>query len=639
MFSDAGFCRWILLLARQGKGMNRYPFWKYLLVALTLVVGLVYALPSLYEPAPAVEVSGTRYAEVTDKTPGEIRSALTDAGIPFGELEILPKNKLRIRLEHAGDQLKTKHLLQQKLGEDYVIALNLVPQTPEWLASLGGSPVNLGLDLRGGVHFLIEVDVDAAVAARLEQNKTEFRSTLREEKIRPRGVKVSGKNSLLIRFRDQDTLDQAEEFMANRFPSFTFNQSKVEGLFELRALLSDQARKEIQDYALQQNLSTLKNRVNELGVAEPLVQRQGANRIVVQMPGVQDAGQAQDIIGKTATLEFRMTDWKNDLNSALNGRVPAESKVYKWRDGRPVLLQKRVMLTGDRVIDAKSTSDENGLPAVSITLDSRGGRLFSRATRDNIGKPMAVVYQEHKIFNRLAEDGTITRIPKKIEEVISVATIRSQLGSRFQITGLDSPQEAHELALFLRAGALSAPIYIVETRTVGPSLGQENIDRGLKSVALGLAMVLLFMLVYYRFFGLVANVALVINLVMVVALLSLSGATLTLPGIAGIVLTVGMAVDANVLIFERIREELRDGKSPAQAIEQGYAGAFSTIIDANVTTLLVAIVLFAIGFGPIKGFAITLALGIMTSMFTAIVVSRAMVNLIYGGRSPKTLSI
>jgi len=512
--------------------------------------------------------------------------------------------------------------------------MNLAPDTPQWLAALGGSPMKLGLDLRGGIHFLMEVDMNSAIAKATEDMVGDFRTALREEKIRYRTVKQVG-DAVTIQFRDQETLDKARFFLRNRNPDLEFNER--DGLI-IRVTFSENRLVQIRDYAVKQNITIIRNRVNQLGVAEPLVQKQGAERIVVQLPGIQDTAKAKEILNATATLEFRMVDQDNDVRDAVNGRIPASSILVNDRSGRPQLLNKRVMLTGNHIIDANSGVDEYGIPQVNISLDSKGGTKMSQGTKDNIGNPMATVFIE---YNATGErDSNDKLIFEKKEEVISIATIQARLGSNFRITGLDSPKEARDLALLLRAGALIAPITIVEERTVGPSLGAENIELGMKAIQGGLLLVLFFMLVYYKAFGIVANIALVANLVMIVGVMSMiPGATLTLPGMAGIVLTVGMAVDANVLIFERIREELREGRSPQQAIHHGYDSAFSTILDANITTFIAGLILFAVGTGPIKGFSITLMIGIATSMFTAIVLTRLIVNLVWGGRRLESLSI
>jgi len=568
----------------------------------------------------------------------EIETTLKQAEIPYKGV-VLEENRLLIRFSEANEQLEARELIQQSLSsDDYIVALNLAPNTPAWLRSLGAEPMNLGLDLRGGVHFLMEVDMNAVLKQTLESYASDIRILMRENTIRYTQVKVEN-DVLIFGFREQADLEAALREIESEYNELTVVINEEANRPTVNITLDETTIRETQNLALQQNITTLRNRINELGVAEPTVQQQGQNRIVVQLPGVQDTAQAKKILGATATLEFRLVDFESDVQDAVNGRVPANSELYYHRDGRPYLLNKRVMLTGEHVINAASTIDgQSGSPAVSVTLDGKGARIFSNITRDNIGNPMSVVFIESKSEIQTI-DGEEVNVRRQIPEIISVATIRDQLGKKFQITGLDSTTEARDLALLLRAGALAAPIDIVEERTVGPSLGQENIDQGFASVMIGFALVLVFMIIWYRLFGAVANLALAANLVLIVALLSMLQATLTMPGIAGIVLTVGMAVDANVLIFERIREELRLGNSPRASIDAGYSKAFSTIADANITTLIAAIVLFGFGTGTIKGFAITLTLGILTSMFTAIVGTRMVINLIYGRKQKPRLSI
>lgn len=617
--------------------MNRYPLWKNLLVLIVLLVAGMYAMPNLFGDDPAVQISAGRSATVDLALVDKAETALKEAGIEYKGVE-LEDEKLLIRLTSSDSQLRAKDVLHQTLVGDYIIALNLASTTPDWLSSLGAEPMNLGLDLRGGVHFLMEVDMDAAVKQALDGYASDLRLSLRDEKIRYKQIKLDG-NDLIVIFRSAADRDLAETLISREMNALLVEAADDNVEPALHMQLTEATVRETKTLALQQNITTLRNRINELGVAEPTVQQQGDNRIVVQLPGVQDTAQAKKILGATATLEFRLVDFEHDVQDALNGRVPANSELYYHRDGRPYLLNKRVMLTGEHVINAQSTLDsQSGSPAVSVTLDGKGARAFSNVTRDNIGNPMAVVFIESKSETRQI-DGESVKVRRQVPEIINVATIRDQLSKKFQITGLDSTTEARDLALLLRAGALAAPIDIVEERTVGPSLGQDNIDQGFASVMIGFAFVLVFMLIWYRVFGFVANLALAANLVFIVALLSMLQATLTLPGIAGIVLTVGMAVDANVLIFERIREELRIGNSPQSSISAGYGKAFSTIADANITTLIAAIVLFGFGTGSIKGFAVTLSLGIITSMFTAIMGTRAVVNLIYGGQHKPKLSI
>ena len=618
--------------------MNRYPLWKNLLVVAVILTAIIYAMPNLFGDDPAVQISAGRLNSVDLQLVNEIESTLKQAEIPYKGV-VLEENRLLIRFSEANEQLEARELIQQKLSsEDYIVALNLAPNTPAWLQSLGAEPMNLGLDLRGGVHFLMEVDMNAVLKQTLESYASDIRILLRDKTIRYTQVNVEN-GVLTFGFREAADRDAAIDEIEREYNELEVAINENAERPTVTINLNEAIVRETQNLALQQNITTLRNRINELGVAEPTVQQQGQDRIVVQLPGVQDTAQAKKILGATATLEFRLVDFESDVQGAVNGRVPANSELYYHRDGRPYLLNKRVMLTGEHVINAASTIDgQSGSPAVSVTLDGKGARIFSNITRDNIGNPMAVVFIESKVETQTI-DGEEVSVRRQIPEIISVATIRDQLGKKFQITGLDSTTEARDLALLLRAGALAAPIDIVEERTVGPSLGQENIDQGFASVMIGFALVLVFMIVWYRLFGAVANLALAANLVLIVALLSMLQATLTMPGIAGIVLTVGMAVDANVLIFERIREELRLGNSPRASIDAGYSKAFSTIADANITTLIAAIVLFGFGTGTIKGFAITLTLGILTSMFTAIVGTRMVINLVYGRKQRPKLSI
>ena len=616
--------------------INQYPAWKYALIAVVLAAGALFALPNLFGEDPAVQVSAVRGAPVDGALRDRLVDRIATAGVTAQRTEIT--DRLLIRFGSAQDQLKAREIIEDALDRRYVVALNLAPATPGWLAGLGALPMYLGLDLRGGVHFLMEVDLAGAVRQAEQRYAGDLRSLLRERKIRQRAITVRSKGGLIVRFNDAGHRDRAYDLVRQRMPELVVESAVNVGDPVLDVQLGESAKREIERFAVQQNVTTLRNRVNELGVAEPVIQRQGENRIVVQLPGVQDTARAKEILGATATLEFRMVH-DESATALASGRTPGTAKLYHERNGAPILLQRSVMLTGEYITDAASGIDQqSGSPAVFITLDGKGARLFSNRTRDKIGRPMAVVYIEHKSFTELV-DGVRERRKEIVEEVINVATIRDQLGKRFQITGLDSTEEARNLALLLRAGALAAPIEIVEERTVGPSLGQANIDQGFRSVVIGFILVLALMAVYYRRFGLVANLALTFNLVLVVAMLSMLQATLTLPGIAGIVLTVGMAVDANVLVFERIREEVRNGNTPQASIHAGYAKAFSTIADANITTLIAAVVLFGFGTGPIKGFAVTLSLGIVTSMFTAIVMTRAVVNLVYGGKRVTALSI
>lgn len=618
--------------------MNRYSSWKYILILIVVVVGIIYALPNLYGSAPALQISASSAAaEVSELTELQVNIALDDANIESVSME-LGDGRLTIKFADEETQLRAKDVLQEALGRSHVIALNLAPNTPNWLRNLGAEPMFLGLDLRGGVHFLMEVDMEAAVKTSEERYVSDIRTLLRENKVRYKTITRNDEGGLLVRYRDAVQKIDGERLIKDNFRDLDVIDTKTEAP-ETRLILNPNVVKETQKNALQQNITTLRKRVNELGVAEPVIQQQGLKRIVVQLPGVQDTARAKEILGATATLEFRLVDDDHSVQDAIDGPVPAGSRLYNNRSGGQILLKKRVMLTGDYIIDAASGIDQqSGGADVSITLDGKGAKAMSNATRDNVGRRMAVVFIETKT-ETVEEDGEMVKKKRKIEEVINAATIREQLGKRFHITGLGSTMEARNLALLLRAGALAAPIEIVEERTVGPSLGKDNIAKGFDSVAIGFILVLIFMAIYYRVYGLFADVALTLNLVLIVSLLSLLQATLTLPGIAGIVLTVGMAVDANVLIFERIREEIRNGNSPQASIHAGYEKAFSTILDANITTLIAALVLFSFGAGPIKGFAVTLSLGIMCSMFTAIMVTRALVNLTYGGRKLDKLRI
>jgi len=616
--------------------MNQYPAWKYLLIIVLLVVGIFYALPNLYGEDPAVQISAARGGEIGDTIQGLVETRLGDAGLASKAVETTDK-RLLIRFNNTEDQLTAADLFKDALGDEYIVALNLAPSTPGWLQAINALPMYLGLDLRGGVHFLMEVDMDAAVQKALERYSSDLRGVLRKAKVRYISIRARD-DALLVKFRNAGDREKGMELIHKEYRDLQLKEvGKDEYIIQIT--LNDAELRDTRKLALQQNITTLRNRVNELGVAEPIIQQQGDSRVVVQLPGVQDTATAKRILGATATLEYRAVDVQNDVEAARNGKIPAGSSLYKHRDGRPYLLKNLIIVTGDQIINARSGFDNNtGSPQVSVTLDGKGARKMLEFTKENVGKPMAVVFIENKSSTRIV-DGEAVVTNRKVEEIISVATIRDVFGRQFQTTGLDSPQEAHELALLLRSGALAAPIRIIEERTVGPSLGAENIEQGFQSVVIGFVLVLIFMALYYKAFGLVADLALALNLVFIVALLSLLQATLTMPGIAGIVLTVGMAVDANVLIFERIREELRNGNTPQASIHAGYAKALSTIADANVTTLIAAIVLFSFGTGPIKGFAVTLSLGIITSMFTSIMGTRAVINLIYGGRKVEKLAI
>ena len=617
--------------------LNQYPMWKNVLIAVVMFFGALYALPNIYSQDPVIEVTGTRNATVSDALQAQLEAALKSNGITPKRVE-LSSDKLQLRFEKPEDQLKAQDVVAKGLSGDFTHAMTLSPDVPTWLSGVGGKPMNLGLDLRGGIHVLIDVDMDAAIEKAMEVQVANLREFMRNEKIRYVTVKSIG-TAVEVRFRSVEDRNAAQVKVANEFRTLVFTDREEGSNAFFSAQVSDAELREVRKSALQQNITTLRNRVNALGVAEPVIQQQGDRRIVVELPGVQDPGKVKDLLSATATLEYRLVvgDLQQARDAEKSGRVPAGSRLYKERDGTPILLKRQFIVTGDQMTSASSGFDQQGgSPAVFVNLDSKGARRMRNVTTENVGKPMAVVFKEKRTIGR---DENGKPIKKWVEEVINVATIREPFGRRFQTTGLDSPAEAHNLALLLKAGALAAPIDIVEERTIGPSLGQDNIDQGFTSVMVGFALVLVFMAFYYRKFGLVANVALAANLVLIVAVLSIIQATLTLPGIAGIVLTVGMAVDANVLIFERIREEMRVGSTPQASIHAGYEKAFLTIMDANITTLIAAIVLFSVGSGPVRGFAVTLAIGIVTSMFTAIVGTRAIVNLMHGRKRLKTLSI
>ncbi|ARM84456.1 MULTISPECIES: protein translocase subunit SecD [Marinobacter] len=616
--------------------LNKYPLWKNLVIVIALVIGFVYALPNVFPDDFAVQITGARSStEVDQRILDRAVDALEAKGIQVKESELQERDAL-IRLNDAESQLRARPVVQEALGRDYLVALNMAPSTPGWLESLGAGPMKLGLDLRGGVHFLLEVDMETAVDQRLEAMSGQIKRELREERVRYRGGDVEGNRSIVLSFRDESSRSEAFDLIRDQYNQFLLDEQTEEGEYLLVLSMSEAEVKSIQDYALEQNLTTIRNRVNELGVAEPLVQRQGADRIIVELPGVQDTAAAKRVLGATANLEFRL-EARQDASSA-------DIETFPFRDNpnREARLEREVIVTGDNVSNAQQAFDENGQPQVNITMDSVGGDLMNRATRNAIGRRMAVLFIEYRTeTEEVVVDGETRTVDNRVVEkgIISLATIQSALGSSFRITGLDSIPEAAELALLLRAGSLAAPMYFVQERTIGPSLGQKNIDAGMMSVLLGFVLVLCYMVVYYRGFGVIANIALTLNLMLLIACMSILSATLTLPGIAGIVLTVGMAVDANVLIFERIKEELKSGIPPQSAINSGYSRAFVSIFDANITTLLVAVILFAMGSGPVKGFAVTLSIGILTSMFSGLMVSRSIVNLVYGGRQVEKLSI
>ena len=607
--------------------LNKFPLWKNLMILLIVAFGFIYASPNLFPPDPAIQLSGQSGAMVIDQLVlDQVEKSLDEAGIEYfaGEAD---GESLLVRLQDIKMQLRAKEIIQAEMGGNYIVALNLAPTTPDWLSSLGGVPMKLGLDLSGGVHFLLEVDLDSALAVRLEGDLQDIKATLREDRIRYRSFELVG-NQIIGQFRDAEQIEKATALIRSNYRDLQPQYKNGQNPLSLVLQLSDIAGNLIEDNAIKQNLTSLRNRVNELGVSEPLVSRQGKNRIVVELPGVQDTAEAKRIIGKTANLEFRLES------------LTKSGETFKFRNpggqGPEARVENKAVITGENVTDARASFDENGRPQVNITLDAKGGWQMGHATRDNIGRRLSVLFIEYKtkLEKSIDENGevVITPIPFVEKHIISLATIQAQLGKQFRITGLDGQRESSELALLLRAGALAAPMYIVEERTIGPSLGADNIQLGVKSVTVGMAMVLVFMLVIYRAFGIAANIALGMNLVLLIAFMSLLGATLTLPGIAGIVLTVGMAVDANVLIFSRIREELAEGASVQSAISAGYDRAFVSILDANITTLIVALILFLIGSGPVQGFAVTLSIGILTSMFTSIVMTRGLVNMVIGGR-------
>ncbi|MDG4552344.1 MAG: protein translocase subunit SecD [Candidatus Contendobacter sp.] len=617
--------------------LNQYPWWKYLLIGLVMLWGLIFALPNLFGEDPAVQISGARANIAIDAAFQNRVAALLDADKLSPKRLELEGGRLLIRFPDTEAQLKAADILKDRLGRDHIVALNLASSAPGFLRAMGLNPMYLGLDLRGGVHFLMQVDMDATLKQIEDSYVDEIRVQLRDAKVQYASVGRAAGGGVQVEFKDEAERDKAAQALAKQLPNL--QRSEPDPL-SLKLTLGEREIKEKRDFALQQNITTLRNRVNELGVAEPIIQQQGSDRIVVQLPGVQDTARAKEILGATATLEFRLADEENDWNQAAStGRAPINSRLYKDRNGRPVLLQKRVMLTGDSIVDAASGLDQqSGGPAVYVTLDGKGAKRMEDATKDNIGKRMGVVFIENKTETKRV-DGELKKTAYTVEEVINVATIRDRLSRRFQITGLDSTREARDLALLLRAGALASPIEIIEERTVGPSAGKENIAQGFRAAVIALVVIAVFMTWRYKNFGLIATAALAANVVLIIAALSMLQATLTLPGIAGIVLTMGMAVDANVLIYERIREELRNGNTPQAAIHAGFDRAFDTILDSNLTTLIAAIMLFGFGTGPIKGFAVTLSIGILTSMFTAVTGSRALVNLIYGGRKLQKLTV
>lgn len=595
--------------------MNRYPSWKYLIIAVSILLGLLYTLPNFYGESPAVQVSALRTTAKADTALMQrIEEALKKANLPTNGM-FLEAGSIKVRFADTDTQIKARDTLQSLLGNGYMVALNLLPNSPQWLTSIGALPMYLGLDLRGGVHFLLEVDMKGALSKALDRFSADIRGSLREKKIPYAGLDKRG-SLIIVKFRNSESRAQAEAEINKTYPDLDLREENVGAEFHLAATLKPEAQKRIQDSAVQQNITTLRNRVNELGVAEPIIQQAGADRVVVQLPGVQDTAKAKDILGRTATLEVRMVDEEHDLSAALRGQIPFGSELYSERGGGPVLIKKQVVLTGDRINDAQPGFDNNNQPAVHLNLDNSGARIFQQLTRDNVGKRMAILL-----------------IEKNQAEVITAPVIREEIGGgRVQISGRMTTEEARDVALLLRAGALAAPMDIIEERTVGPSLGADNIERGFNSTLFGFAAIAVFMTIYYLVFGFISVMALGVNLLLLVGLLSILQATLTLPGMAAIALTLGMAIDANVLINERIRDELRTGMPPQGAINAGYERAWATILDSNITTLIAGVALFAFGSGPVKGFAVVLCLGILTSMFSAVIVSRGIVNLVYGSR-------
>lgn len=605
--------------------LNRFPLWKNLMVIIITLIGSLYALPNLYGEDPSVQISGTRGQEATTETLAQVNNALASLNISPKATQ-LENGSILVRLEKDDQQLPAKEKISEVLGDKYSVALNLAPATPTWLTDIGGSPMKRGLDLRGGVRFLMEVDMNTAMQKQQESLQDSLRSDFRKEKIGYKAVKKGENFATVIEFNDSTDADKAVRLVKRTHTTLeaTYN-SPTEVTFALSTTGLSSAR----DMAIEQNLSILRKRVEELGVSEPTIQRQGADRIVVELPGVQDTARAKELLGATATLEFRLVNDAVNPEAATRGIVPADSELKYTQDGRPMVLKRKPSLGGEHIIDANSGKDDRGLPQVSIKLDSDGGNQMAEITKSAVGKPMATLYSEFKDSGRRDANGKV--ILEKHEEVINVATINSRLGNQFQITGINSPAEAQNLAVLLRSGALIAPIVIVEERTVGASLGADNVEKGVEAGMYGLVLTIIFCLVYYKIFGVFASIALTVNMILTMGLMSLIGATLTMPGIAGIVLAVGMSVDANVLIYERIKEELRNGRSIQQAIHEGYNGAFTSIFDSNLTTVLTSLVLYAVGTGPVKGFAITLALGVMISMFTAITGTRMLVNWVYGG--------
>jgi preprotein translocase subunit SecD len=613
---------------------NHFPLWKNLLIVMVFIVTTIYSLPNLYGDDPSVQVSSTQAITLGQEQASRIEAEIKNAGVTVRAFEF-KDGQVLARFNNTDDQLKVADLLRDNLGSNYTVALNLAPTTPAWLRAIGAQAMYLGLDLRGGVHFLLEVDMDAAARQAEDRYTEDVRLALRSAKMRYQSV-AKDNGFIKVTLKSAEDRPALLSLLDKDFRTLEITEPEAQDQVWLK--ISEKEVREIKKFAVAQNMTTLRNRVNELGVAEPVIQQQGENRIMVQLPGVQDTTRAKEILGTTATLEYRMVDVEHDVQQAVAGHVPVGSRLFFERNGNPILLDRRVIVTGDQIVDASSGVDQDGRPSVNISLNGVGAAKMAKTTQVSVGKPMAVVFIEYKVDTKIV-DGQKVRHKERVEKVINVATIQGVFSKRFQTTGLDSPQEARNLALLLRAGALAAPVDIVEERTVGPSLGQDNINKGMLSFVVGFALVVLFMAVYYKLFGMIANLALAFNVVIVVAILSMLQATLTLPGIAGIILTVGMSVDANVLIFERIKEELRNGHTPQSAIFIGYDKAFATILDSHFTNLVVAVVLFAYGTGSVKGFAVTLFIGILSSMFTAITGTRMIINWIYGNRRVEKLSI
>lgn len=626
--------------------LNQTAWWKFLVIIAVVSLGMIYALPNIFGSDAGIQIRGTRGLSVESSVLGRVQIALETESISFKSISQDAKG-IKIRFANDEDQLRAKEVVEKELGNNYSSALTLLSGAPGWLTELGVSPMYLGLDLRGGVHFLLQVDMQSAIKRAQERYQDNIKTILRENKLRYRTVTLNAQAQLETTIRNPEHRQQAYDLLRKELPDLLISKDDARAEIIL-AQLSETQSEEIKKFALEQNLTALRNRVDQLGVAEPVVQQQGNDRIVIQLPGVQDTARAKTILGRAATLEMHLVDEKNNVSAVASGQAPSGSRIFKFRNGQKILLYKRVIYAGDSITDAAASLDgQTSSPIVSITLDSAAATINSRVTGENINNRMAVVYIEvtseiKKDANGdvvLGDDGKPVRVTNRLEEVLTAPVIRDQLGKRYQIEGLDSVEEARDLSLMLRSGTLAAPVEIIEERTVGPSLGQANISQGFRSVMVGFMLVLIFMLVYYRVFGFTATLALSLNLVLIVAVLSMLQATLTLPGVAGIVLTVGMAVDANVLIFERIREEIRNGNSPQASIHLGYDRALSTIVDASITTLIASVVLFNFGTGPIKGFAVTLSIGIITSMFTAIMLTRMLINLFYGGKAVKRLAI